>query len=502
MKEYRVGIYARLSRDDERQGESVSIENQKEMLLRRCAQEESWRVVDIFIDDGWSGTNFDRPGFCRLMEAVRAGDVNLVLVKDLSRLGRDYIQVGTYMDCIFPYYHCRFVALNDGIDTLRQESDISVIFKNVMNDIYARDTSKKIRAVRRSGAESGKFMGYKAPYGYVRAKEDKHRFLVDPEAAAVVKRIFSMRTLGCAIQHIADDLNQEKILTPRDYTLGTRDHQWRRETVRAILCNEAYIGNMVQMKQGRISYKDRRQQMKPREEWVRVVGTHAAIIERDVWDKVRELDERKEKPLRRNRGRDPLALIMCCGICGKPLRKVVNHKKRGGGMKEYTYYICGGHTSIPKGAAEEILEQEILSQMRLIGGRDLKEKIEDAWMKDRRARMGQIAETRKKRDARIRELTQMMCKLYEDMVKGELEKSSYKAMMSEYEAEQLRLEKSLEGDKDSLVGSDVLYARENDLCTLSCERELWVELIERVEIGRKERGAQDIRIFYRFKGVS
>ena len=222
--DYRVGIYVRLSRDDERQGESVSIENQKLMLRGFCAR-QGWEVKAVFVDDGWSGTNFERPGFRELMEAVRQKEVNLVLVKDLSRLGRDYLEVGKYMDCVFPYYGCRFVALNDGVDTLRQNDEISMIFKNVINDIYARDTSKKIRAVRRANAESGKYMGYKAPYGYVKSPADKHRLIPDPEAAEVVCRIFSMRLAGHTPQSIARQLSLEGVLTPGEYTKRTKGEE-------------------------------------------------------------------------------------------------------------------------------------------------------------------------------------------------------------------------------------------------------------------------------------
>ena len=148
QRTYQVGIYARLSRDDERFGESVSIENQKLMLTQYCEQ-QGWTIADYYVDDGWTGTNFNRPDFQRLIDDVQNKQINLVIVKDLSRLGRDYIEVGRYTDCVFPYYDCRFIALNDGVDTLRQNDDVSMIIKNVFNDIYARDTSKKIRAVRK-----------------------------------------------------------------------------------------------------------------------------------------------------------------------------------------------------------------------------------------------------------------------------------------------------------------------------------------------------------------
>ena len=335
MKTYRVGIYVRLSRDDERQGESVSIENQKLMLQRYCEQQK-WEVGEIYVDDGWSGTNFDRPGFIRMMEAVREKWINLVLVKDLSRLGRDYIEVGKYTDCVFPYYNCRFIALNDGVDTLCQSDDVAMIFKNVINDIYARDTSRKIRAVRRANAENGRFMGYKPPYGYLRSSEDKHRLVIDPMTSEVVKKIFALRKDQCGIQAIANVLNGDHIPTPRDYAEGVLGHIWRRETVRAILNNEAYIGNLVQLKQGSLSYKDRRQKQKPPEEWARVLGTHEPIVDEDTWNAIRKMDGIRP---RRPKKEDLFAGLLYCGICGRAMKRVINHKDRGGKEKIYTYYI-------------------------------------------------------------------------------------------------------------------------------------------------------------------
>ena len=370
-QDYRVGIYARLSRDDERQGESVSIENQKLMLLDYCAR-QGWEIKEIFVDDGWSGTNFERPGFQKLMEAVRRKEVNLILVKDLSRLGRDYIEVGKYTDCVFPYYGCRFVALNDGVDTLRQNDEISMIFKNVINDIYARDTSKKIRAVRRANAESGKYMGYKAPYGYRKSPEDKHRLVVDPEAAEVVRRIFSLRLAGESPRSIAGELSLEGILPPGAY--GKRDkgeavcsiRPWSRETVRSILKNEVYIGNLVQLRQGSISYKDRRQRKKPPETWARVEGTHEPIVDRETWAAVQSLEKADAAP---GRSAAPFSGLVYCMDCGRPMKRIVNQKQRKGGKRTYIYYVCREHRG--EGASHCIPEQALLAAVESACGKAL-----------------------------------------------------------------------------------------------------------------------------------
>ncbi len=241
--EFRAGIYARLSKDDERRGESVSIENQKLMLSQYC-ETQGWTIVDCYVDDGFSGTSFDRPGFQRLMGDVRSGAVNLVLVKDLSRLGRDYVTVGQYTDCVFPMYGCRFVALGDGVDTYDAGDETGMIFKNVINDLYARDTSKKIRAIRLAGARSGRFMGSRAPFGYRRSDADRHKLEVEPAAAEIVRRIFRMREDGCSAAMVARELNREGVSPPsvfyEDKCRGAENSGrpvWSRETVRSILSN-------------------------------------------------------------------------------------------------------------------------------------------------------------------------------------------------------------------------------------------------------------------------
>ena len=192
---YNVGIYARLSRDDERTGESVSIENQKE-LLTQYVKEQGWNLYDYYCDDGVSGTTFDRPHFNRLVQDATDGKINLVLCKDLSRLGRDYIEAGRYTDYIFPSLGCRFIALNDGVDTIHKNNEMMVILKNVMNDLYARDTSNKIKAVKQATFKAGKFIGCYAPYGYMKSPEDKHKLVPDPVTAPIVRRIFDLRAQG------------------------------------------------------------------------------------------------------------------------------------------------------------------------------------------------------------------------------------------------------------------------------------------------------------------
>lgn len=216
-KTYNVGIYCRLSNDDERDGESASIENQR-LLLQRYVRERGWTEIDTYIDDGYSGTNFDRPGVQRLIADAQAKRINLILVKDLSRFGRNYIEFGRYIDYVFPAIGCRFVALNNGVDTANNDSSLdSMCFLNLFNEFYSRDTSKKVRAVRKACAESGKFMGPHPSFGYKRDPANKHHLVIDEDTAPIVRRIFTMRASGMTYRAIAGTLNEESIQSPGAY---------------------------------------------------------------------------------------------------------------------------------------------------------------------------------------------------------------------------------------------------------------------------------------------
>ena len=242
QENYIVGIYARLSRDDERAGESVSIENQKEMLSR-YVREQGWTLYDYYCDDGVSGTTFDRPGLNRLVQDATDHKINLVLCKDLSRLGRDYIEAGKYTDFVFPSLGCRFIALNDGVDTLRKNNEMLVILKNVMNDLYARDTSSKIKAVKLSTFKSGKYVGCYAPLGYKKSEADKHVLEIDPVTAPVVRHIFDLRLQGYGFRKITLQLNAEKVPAPRSFYYMAEGREnlrgetpfWNDVTVKTIL---------------------------------------------------------------------------------------------------------------------------------------------------------------------------------------------------------------------------------------------------------------------------
>lgn len=259
---YNAGIYVRLSQEDMRAGESLSIENQK-LILTKYVKEQGWNLVDTYVDDGWSGTDFDRPAVQRLLSDAQSGKINLIICKDLSRFGRNYIEVGRYVDYIFPSYNIRFIALNDNVDTASKDTsalDMMPIV-NLFNEWHAASTSKKIKAVIEANAKAGKYKTNYPPYGYIKGTDKNCTPVVDPYSSEIVRRIFEMRAVGYSIKKIAKQLNDEHILVPSDYYyqfIGKVNpyqtaHLWSAGTVKRILNNPVYIGKLVQLRTTTVS---------------------------------------------------------------------------------------------------------------------------------------------------------------------------------------------------------------------------------------------------------
>lgn len=528
-----VGIYCRLSRDDERAGESISIENQKE-LLGRYVREQGWTVFDYYVDDGVSGTTFDRPGFNRLVQDARDGKINIALCKDLSRLGRDYIEAGKYTDIVFPSLGCRFIALNDGVDTARKNDEMIVILKNVMNDLYARDTSSKIRAVKRSSFQAGKYVGCYAPIGYLKSPEDKHILVPDPETAPIVKRIFDLRCQGFSYRKIATTLNTEQVPTPSGFyylrqgkpNIRKEGGYWQAQTVRAILQNEVYIGHMVQNKTGVVSYKVHKQVDKPESEWIRVEGTHEPLISMEVWELVRTIEKQNTRSRTQANGETALfAGLLRCMDCGSLMRSYHDGRRRKDGSKStYRSYACGRYATGGKiVCTAHIMNQRVLIEVVLtdirakaeLAKRDPDSLIERIQTRRRIATAEQVKRARATLatvEKRLAELSRLTQAIYEDKVMGRIPEAVCVQLMNQYEAE--RTEK-LE-QKAHLSGELEAYQQETDdvqqWLSLIREYAKWEELdrptllrlINRIDIGERKvedgREVRDIRIHYNFVG--
>lgn len=530
---YNVGIYARLSRDDERAGESVSIENQKE-LLTRYVREQGWNLYDYYCDDGVSGTTFDRPNFNRLVQDATDGKINLILTKDLSRLGRDYIEVGRYTDFVFPSLGCRFIALNDGVDTKHKNNEMLVILKNVMNDLYARDTSNKIKAVKQSTFKSGKYVGCYAPLGYKKSAEDKHVLEIDPVTAPLVKRIFDMRLQGDSFRKIARTLNAEKVPTPMDFYYmaegrtkpSRRGQSWSGETVKSILRNEVYVGHMVQNKTGTVSYKNHKQVEKPKEEWIKVENTHEPLISQEAWDTVQRMDNHPSRGRTAKNGDIPLfGGVLRCMDCGAAMRFYRDYRKKADGtFPEYKAYACERYASGGKDACsshhinQKALVSVVLTDIRnkAFFAQQNREALKAQILAKKESANAERANTLKAEltalDKRLAELEKLIQAAYEDKVMGRIPENVCIQLLNKYEAE--RTEK-LERKKD--ISAKLAASRANEQSVddwldmiqdytqiEELDRPTLVRLIQKIEIGEKyqvdDHVERDINIYYNFVG--
>ena len=329
-KTYRAGLYLRLSSDDETQGESVSIGTQRDILTDFC-QAEGYQIHDTYIDDGYSGLNFSRPGFMRMIEDVESGAINMVITKDLSRLGRDYIMTGYYSEIYFPTKNVRYIALTDGFDTAKGTNEIAP-FKNILNDLYARDLSKKIKAAKHQRAKRGLFIGSQAPYGYKQNPENKNQLVIDDEAAENVKLIFSLAQNGLGGIVIASELKKRKILAPSVYKYQHGDtrfsrypaitnddlYAWCPATIGQILCDPVYTGQLTSLKTECVDCKTKRTISVPSDQHIVTMDAHAAIISREVFDTVQEI--RSQHRCTANTKRFNLFRgKLFCECCGHPL---------------------------------------------------------------------------------------------------------------------------------------------------------------------------------------
>lgn len=320
-KIWNVALYIRLSQEDndndETKQESNSITSQKTLLQEFINDNDDLDVYDTYVDDGYTGTDFDRPSFQRLLNDMKNGCINCVIVKDLSRLGRNYIEVGNYIEQVFPLFNIRFIAINDSIDSVKNPSSTNTIlvpFKNLINDEYARDTSTKIKSSLNAKKKKGEFVGAFPSYGYIKDPNDKHKLIIDEVAAEIVKKIFDMHVNeGIGKVGICQRLNKQGILNPTGHKkieleqnynnncIIGKDYSWTPSTVRNILKNEIYLGHTIQGKRRVKSYKIHKVENVPKEEWIRVENTHEAIILQELFSKAQELACRDTRSSPKNR---------------------------------------------------------------------------------------------------------------------------------------------------------------------------------------------------------
>lgn len=306
FKRYKVALYIRLSKEDNKKGESESISNQRS-ILRRFAENKELTEVEEYIDEGFSGTTFNRPAFQKMIKDIEDKKINMVITKDLSRLGRDYIGTGHYIEKYFPENRVRYISVLDGIDTgIESVTNDITPFKSVLNDMYAKDISNKIKSVKHNKQDLGLFIGGKAPFGYKLDKKYPNKLFVDNEAKPVVERVFREACKGKSCMAIAKELNLEKTLTPSQYAVlhGSKvakvSTKWADARIREMLLNEVYIGNMVQGRMKKVNYKSKKNIRLPREQWKIIEDTHEPIIDKTTFFKAKEMLETRRKSRAKN----------------------------------------------------------------------------------------------------------------------------------------------------------------------------------------------------------
>ena len=530
---YNVGIYVRLSQEDMREGESLSIENQKKMLTDYVSQQAGWNLVGIYEDDGYSGTNFDRPGVRQLLDDAKSGKINLILCKDLSRFGRNYIEVGQYIDYIFPSFNIRFIALSDNVDTLDRNStamDLMPIM-NLFNEWHAANTSKKVRSVLAQNAKEGKYIASFAAYGYLKGDDEKHTPIIDEPAAKVVRRIFELRATGITPTQIAKILNADGVPIPSDYRaqrLGKPNpykntfHYWSHVAVRNILGNPIYIGHLAQQKFTTVSFKNHKSVRRGKDEWVIAENTHEPIISQELWDKCQEVDRCASHGKIMKKGIVlPLNSMMFCPDCGAKM-KLNGHAKKKDGSVNY-FYVCGTYTRcgstactthyISQKQIEKIVLADILAKARYVIENEEEARQEFLRRKETEGtkHLDDARQQLAKCQSRLAELKMMTQKVYQDKLLGKVPEDLCLETLGQFRAEEAELTEKVKSltatlEQDSKARDDI----EEFICRLKqyadapeLTREMCVDLIEYVVIGdrpKEKSTPRRIQIYYKFLG--
>lgn len=512
VKEDKItALYCRLSRDDELQGDSNSIKNQK-AILQKYADDNGFRNTSLFVDDGYSGTTFDRPDWNRLMELVDDGKVDTIIVKDMSRLGRDYLKVGMYTEMIFPNADIRFIAINNGVDSDNQAEDDMTPFINIFNEFYAKDTSRKIRAVFKAKGQAGKPLCTNPPYGYVKDPEDKLHWIVDEEAAEVVRHIFHLCVQGYGVSQIANEINKRHIMNPTAHlkSLGIRvpdnredehdDYRWQGSTISHMLSRQEYLGHTVNFKTYRKSYKQKKQLKNDPANWQIFENTHEAIIDQETFDIVQRIRDgrRRVTPM----GEMPaLSGMVFCADCGAKMYQV-----RGRSLPQSEYMVCATYRKKGKDICpshqirNSVIEKYLLAGIREITGYVQSHEDEFVEMITKKSRADVERSLRdgkrelEQSQARIHKLDEIIQRLYEDNIEGKISDERFAKMSENYEAEQRTLESRvtelrslIATQQESSVNVDTFLAKVRKYTDIrELTPEIIREFVERIEIFKPE----------------
>ena len=532
-KKDKIGItalYCRLSRDDGMDGESNSIVNQKNLLLQK-AKEKGLTDTKFYVDDGYTGTNFNRPGFQQLLSDIEMGYIYAVMVKDLSRLGRDYVSVGNYTDVYFLDHDIRFIAVNDGIDSEEGESEIAP-FKNILNEMYARDISKKIRSSHRLRGSMGEPLS-QPPYGYMKSPEDKKKWVIDPEAADVVKSIFKMCLEGKGNETIARILQEQKVLVPMAYWQSKglprggkktqpNPYKWCKTTIQKILSQQEYCGDVINFKTCSKSFKNKTRLPNAPENWAIFKDVHEPIIERNDFEKVQTLISKTKRraPKPKNGEKSIFCDLLFCGDCHGKLRHHTNTIN-----KDIHYFVCANNTVDYRGECPgrhyvraDAIEQVVMLELRRMAefltadeeafAELLAQKTDKELLREKKHDEDELQKAIMRNDT----VSNLYEKLYEDNATGKVSDEWFMQLSHKYEVERLELKAKIktlrqklsecgqcERDRETFTSAIRRFMRMDSL-TAPLLRELidHIDVFETEGIGKSR--TQRIVIYYRFVG--
>ena len=512
--DYRVGIYIRLSKEDEEKekySESESVQNQRTLLMQYI-KENKFNFVAEYVDDGVSGTSFDRPAFNKMIDDIEQGKINMVITKDLSRLGRNYVQSGYYTETYFPEHNVRYIAILDNIDTALDSANNDIApFKSILNEMYAKDTSKKINSVLQSKRNNGEYLGT-APYGYKKVPENKYHLVIDEEAAEVVRTVFRMFLEGHGTMQIADYLSEQKIPIPSDYNKRNRGTKsisyglWPQSTVRFILSNEVYTGTVVQGKRKKISFKSRKFVDVPEEDWIRVPNMHEAIVSKEDFERAKKiLEATKGSRIVENDYlfKGILQCFDCKGYIG--IRSPDKNGNIYGRCQRYARYskfdVCSPHNF-----NYQVFEENMIVVLREICKEySDKKKLEEIAKKSKSKEDKELDLRNKLKTykTQIEKETRKLDLLYEDRLEGIITVDSYIEKANKIKKEVEDYTKRIKEMEQELNGENVQEDKEKKLDNLVDEflnmekpnKEIIREFIERIEI----HSDKQVDIYFNFK---
>ncbi|MGR1385277.1 recombinase family protein [Streptococcus agalactiae] len=524
-----TALYERLSRDDELEGESNSIVNQKKILEEYASKNNLTNIIH-FTDDGISGTQFDRPGFMAMMNGVNTGNIGCIIVKDMSRLGRDYLKVGQCME-ILRQKGVRLIAINDNVDSFYREDDFTP-FRNIMNEWYARDTSRKIQSTFKSKGESGKHTASTPPYGYIKDEKDKNKWIVDEKAAEIVRRIFNLTMQGNGPYRIAKILESEKVDIPayHQQKLGyglyqsknfEHPYRWCSSTIASILKKQEYLGHTVNFKT-RKHFKDKKSKYVSEDNWLIFENTHEPIIDQETFDNVQRIRGNVKRYPDGWGEYHPLTGLMHCADCGSKM-----YVHRTSNYKNIPYYTCSAYTKTPCGtlcpSAHRIKAEAVLNLIRETL-KDIKKYLNEdneAFIRSIQNEMEEKEkiEIEKKRTrlidskGRLQELERLMCRIYEDMILNKIPNSRYEILNNQYETEQITLSKEIKDLEQQVSRYEKETDRAKKFISLISRYENFDELtttminefVEKIVVHERDRkgsqtSKQKIEIYFNFIG--